>query len=270
MDMAIDRTSPAGGIVHLRNVTALATLIRRVDERGEGLPGLGVFSGHAGYGKSTACTWAVTHMNAVWVEIGDSWTRKTLCDRILFDLGIKPARTVADMVLQITEALAASGRTLLIDEAHDAARRGMLEIVREIHDKSLSPVILVGEEVLPQTLRKWERVHSRVLDWVQAEPASLRDVIQLAEVYAPGVVLSDALKRKLTVVAAGSLRRVRVNLDRIHEQARVRGRDHMDVGDCDPAKFFTGQPPAVRRQPAPAEVRPPEPAPVRPVARRAV
>ena len=159
----------------LRNVSAFLTLLKAVQNRGQGLPGMGTFYGPSGFGKSTAAIYAANTADACLVQMKSVWTRKKLCEAILSELSLPPAATVANMVDQISEQLAITGTPLLIDEADVLVAKKMVEIVRDIYEASFAPVILIGEELLPQKLQRWERVHGRMLRWVAAEPGNERD-----------------------------------------------------------------------------------------------
>ncbi len=234
-------------VAPLRNVAALVALIDRVQSRQSGLPGMATFYGPSGYGKTTAATYAANKFDAYCVQVKWCWTGKKLCQAILTDLSIPPAGTIADMVDQISEEIARSGRPLLIDEADHLIKRNMIELVRDIYESSGAAVILIGEELLPQKLQKWERVHGRMLDWVPAEPGSMADVGHLAPIHCAGVELDEALKKKLLAVSANSIRRICVNLDRVAEFARTRGVNSVSLKDWGRGDFFTGTAPAPRR-----------------------
>lgn len=75
-------------VAPLRNVVALVELITRVNQRGPGLPGLGVFYGWSGYGKTTAAVYAANRFRAFQVEVKSVWTKKKLCTEILRDMGV--------------------------------------------------------------------------------------------------------------------------------------------------------------------------------------
>jgi hypothetical protein len=89
------------GIALLRNVMSMVTLVQRVVDRRPNLPGMACYFGPSGYGKSSAATYAANVFDAYQVQIQSTWTKKTLCQAILRDLGIEPERQVADMVTQI-------------------------------------------------------------------------------------------------------------------------------------------------------------------------
>lgn len=234
-------------VAPLKNVSALVALVDRVQARSPSLPGMACFYGPSGFGKSTAAIYAANKFQAYSVQVKSCWTKKKLCEAIVVEMGLKSARTIADMVDQIAEQLALTDRPLLIDEADHLVARKMIEIVRDIYEGCQAPVILIGEERLPQALRQWERVHGRMLSWVQAEPGDLSDVHHLARLYCPGVHLSDDFKAKLLQGARQSIRRICVNLDQVSEFARTRGLERIDLEVWGDRGFFDGVAPAPRR-----------------------
>ena len=111
----------------LRNVAALVALIKRVQNRAFGLPGMGTFYGPTGYGKTYAACHAVVALDAIHVSVQKMWTKKTLLTAILRELSIVPKRTMAEMMMQVNEGLAVAGRPLIVDEADYAIDRDMIE-----------------------------------------------------------------------------------------------------------------------------------------------
>jgi DNA transposition AAA+ family ATPase len=208
---------------------------------------MATFYGPSGYGKTTAAIYAANKFRAYQVQVKSAWTAKKLCTSILQDLGFAPARTIADMVDQISEEIARSGRPLIIDEADHLVSRGMIEIVRDIYESSGAPVILIGEELLPQKLQQWERVHGRMLDWVGAQPGDIADVSHLARIYCAGVELDDELRQHLLKVSNASIRRICINLDRVREFALTKDLKRVSLRDWGKADFFSGHAPAPRR-----------------------
>ncbi|MBX3504331.1 MAG: ATP-binding protein [Parvibaculum sp.] len=247
MTKSTTAVNTAPTIAPLRNVTLLAELVERVQNRAPNLPGMATFSGPSGYGKSNAAMYAANRFRAYHVEVRSVWTRKNLCLAILHEMGLtQPANTVAGMVDQIGDQLARSQRPLLVDEADYLVKKSLIEVIRDIYEASQATVILIGEENLPSALKRWERVHGRMLDWIQAQPASLSDTRHLSKVYCPGIELADDLTAEAHAKARGSVRRVCVNLDRIREKASTLGKQRMTLADFPADAFFTGEPPAGR------------------------
>jgi len=231
----------------LRNVSAFLTLVRRPQNRPHDTPGMGCFFGLSGYGKTTASIFVANHEQACVVQCKSVWTQKALCQAILAELGVTAAKTIYEMVDQIAEALAREDVPLFIDEADFLVSKKMIEIVRDIYESSLIPVVLIGEELLPQKLQKWERVHGRVLSWVAAEPADARDFYLLRQIRCPDLDIAPELQAKMREASRGSARRMVENLEAARELGRTIGRETLTLKDWGGREFYTGATPMPRR-----------------------
>jgi hypothetical protein len=235
-------------VAPISNLNMVAVGADRLQTRVEGLPGIAVLFGPPGYGKTFACAAIANQLRGYYIQMRSAWSRKTLLEKILFEMGIKPAGTIPVLLDQVCEQLAKSRRPLFIDEFDQALRSdSMVELVRDIYEGAQASLMLVGEEGLPNKLRKWERFHSRVMTWLPALPVSLHDAQQLAPIYCPDVVVSDDLLQHLVEKAHGSVRRVSVNLTRVKEQADLKGESVMSMKNWNDAEhLYTGEAPARR------------------------
>ena len=230
----------------LRNVALCMTLVNRLIHRAPSLPGLGVMYSPSGYGKSYASIYAQNKTGAIRVEVGESWNRKTLVHALLLELGVSaPRGTIADLTAEAIRLIGDDPmRPVIIDEADKLVDKGMIEIVREIHEHSQAPVLLIGEELLPGKLQKVERVHNRVLEWLPAQPCDIDDCSKLASVFLHNIALADGLAARIVEAADGRARRIVVTLDAMAEWARNTGSKEIPL-DWD-GRLFTGRPPQRR------------------------
>lgn len=242
-----DRAELYNTVAPLTNVTRLVALVDRTQNRQHGLPGMGCYYGPAGYGKTTAAIYVTNTMQACHVQALPVGGAKALLEMIVVELGLRPKRVVYEMIKQAAKELAESGRPLIIDEADHILKTTMIEAIRAIHDISAAPVILMGEELLPQRLQAWERVHGRMLAWVEAEPATIEDVGHLAKVYAPRVEIVPELREAVLAASKASMRYISTNLAAIAEFAAVRGLSRVTSADWGGGAFHTGEPPTLRR-----------------------
>lgn len=242
-------------VAPLQTVTRLLALIGRCADRTPGLPGMACFYGPAGYGKSTAAIYAANRMNAVHVEAKSLGGLKMLLEAMLAELGLRPKGSAGRLFVQVVEELIRTGRPLIVDEADRLLRDVPIETIRDIHEASGAPVILMGEESLPHKLTRWPRVHGRMLAWVEAEPARIDDVTHLAAIYAAGIDVAPDLRARVLEASRGSLRYISTNLALIREAALVKGQTRMAAADWGATALHTGEPPAIRRS-APLGVAP--------------
>lgn len=241
-----EQTPGHNTLAPLKNVTAMVSLIKKAQNRIEGIPGMACYYGPAGFGKSSAALWAANELGCVLIEAGDSWTKKYFCEVLLRHFGEKPRGSIPHMVERIKVALMSANVPLLIDEADHLVNKRYIELAREIYDGTEVPVILIGEEELPQKLRRWERIHSRMLDWRGALPADRQDLNVLAGVVCPGVEIGEDLKDALYSASGGSLRRMATNLALIYSAATSRGLRAIGVSEWKGTAFHTGEAPQPR------------------------
>lgn len=233
-------------IAPLRNVMLFTELVQRVVDRPRHLPGMATFHGFSGYGKTFAATYAANRFRAYYVEVGESWTKAKFCKSLMVELGLQPSGTIADMVDAIIGQLVVTDRPIIIDEFDHVVRRRYHETVREIHDKSGAPMVLIGEELLPQLLSTSERFHNRMLDWVPAVPADVDDGVELARLYVPDIEIARDLVETIVRKAEGRVRRIAVNFERVRQVALSEGWSSVDRAAWGDRPLFSGQPPARR------------------------
>jgi len=231
-------------IAQIHNLELVRTAAERLAGRTAGLPGMAALYGPAGYGKTTAALAIANENRAYFVQMRSAWGRKALLEKVLLEMGAKPHGTIPQMLDQVCEQLATSGRMLMIDEFDYCIRNdSMIELVRDIYEGSQATLLLLGEEMLPQKLKRWERFHSRILSWIPAQPVSVADAGALVPIYCPGLHVAGDLLEHLVRVSGGSVRRVSVNLATIHEAASVEGWDSVDRKAWGERPIYTGDAP---------------------------
>lgn len=228
-------------IAPLQNVMLCSQAITRAMSRPEHLPGVVVLYGHSGWGKTFAATYSANKYRAHYVQCKSAWTRKAFLKAVLTEMGIAPAATIYEMVDQIAQELALSGRPLIIDEADFLVDRGFIEIVRDIYESSFGTILLIGEEQIPAKLKKWERFHNRVLEWVPAQPATLADAQTLTKIYAPNVTIHSDLLERVVDMSRNVTRRICVNLNLINDTCKREGWDEVDMSLWGNREIYTGQ-----------------------------
>ena len=230
----------------LRNVALCMQVLERAMNRPRHLPGMVTFYGPSGWGKSFAAAYAANKTRAYYVECKSTWTRKAILGAILNDMGIAPAATIYEMTDQIAENLTLSGRPLIIDEMDHIVEKKAVEIIRDIYEGSRAAILLIGEELLPGKLSRWERFHNRMLAWEPAQPADSNDCMQLARLYCPEIEIDELLLQHILKVSRKAVRRICVNLDMVLAEARRQGLQLIGLKDCKQLTFYTGDAPKRR------------------------
>jgi len=230
------------------NLNLCLSALRSALKRSMSLPGLVCLFGPSGYGKSCAAAWVAGREGAFYVQARSVWSRKHFLQAVLREMGLPTKGTIAELADRVAEELAARGKPLIIDEADHLVDRGAVELVRDLYEAGGMPLVLIGEEGLPNKLKRYERVHERVLQWIPAQPVCLGDAKALAALYGQGVVFTDDLLSHLVEQAHGSARRVSVNLEWLAEKAKANGCSQLELKDLKRLKLelYTGQAPKRR------------------------
>ncbi len=242
--------SPAvNTIAPLKNVAAFNGLLRRVIDRSPSLPGMACFFGRSGLGKTQSAIFGANTTRAIHVDVGQFTTAKYLIESILLELGVSKPRGSIPQLIEQTIGLMAMDRTrpLIVDEAHWIAHKKFVDVLKQLHDGSLAPVILIGEETLPKQLEAHERVHNRMLEWVGAEPCGMDDAKHLVRAYCADISIKDELLKAIIERTGGNTRRIVVNLARVQEEARRAGKSTIGINDYDAKLISSSSAPSPRR-----------------------
>lgn len=227
--MTVSQSMSAGlSIAPLQNVSKCYLALERAMKRPEHLPGMIAHYGPSGTGKSMAAAWSANRTRAYYIELKSTWTKKAMLIALQREMGMPAARTIYEAVDQVSEQLALSGRPLIVDESDYLVQKGNVEVIRDIYEASHGTILLIGEELLPQKLAKWERFHNRILDWIPAALCALEDAQKLAGIYT-NMTIQDDLLAEIIKQSHGITRRVAVNLNRIAETARPQGWESVDL-----------------------------------------
>lgn len=236
------------GVAALNNVILAATCMETLVGSSGHVDKIGVLYGRAGLGKSYAARYLGNRYEAYRIECKSVWNRKTVLTEILDRMGITPSNTMPNMLKQICKQLSDSGRPLVIDEMDHLVEKKAVEIIRDIYDGSRTPILLIGEEGLPTKLERWERVHSRVLNFQPVYPLDIDDAKSLAGLYCRKVRIADDLLEHIRAKSGGSARRICVNLERVEELSLRMGLDSVDLAAWGDQSLNTGAAPVSGRR----------------------
>jgi DNA transposition AAA+ family ATPase len=242
-------------IVPISNVGRLMEAADALINRSIGMPGMGLIEGQTGYGKTTAVAWLTTRLNGVYVRALATTTPSSLLDSICKELNIGKRATNVGTVEEIVRKLAETSRPLFIDEAdYLADRKKLIETLRDVHDLSTVPVVLIGMHGFRRKVTSLQQLTGRIAEWVEFQPSTIDDATRLAKELAE-VEISADLVRKLHAEANGSVRLIVVGMSKIEQYAKARGWDRIALAQWPTtSSFFVGSAPKAPQRAAIAAV----------------
>lgn len=244
-------------IVPVKNIAAMKAAGDALIHRATGMPGMGLIWGPTGYGKTTAVTWFVNQCHGVYVRAVRLWTPKTMLSAIARELDIDCRRmNNAETLEAIIQRLAETGRPLFVDEAdYVIDSRRLTDTLRDIHDLSVCPVILVGMHGIEKRIRGNEQFTGRIAQWVAFGGCDLSDARLLADGLCEVTVADDLLadlhdKASPKSGGGAEIRRLVVGLAAIEGYAKRRGMAQIAKKDWPGRDYFIGAPAAPAAAPA--------------------
>jgi hypothetical protein len=121
----------------------------------------------------------------------------------------------------------------------------MLDTLRDIHDTSNVPVILIGHEGTERRLVHRAQLARRISEWVEFRPLDKEDARILANTVAE-VDIADDLLADLHAQSKGSTGLMTVGLARIESMAKANGWKTVDADQWQGRAFFLGNAPKNR------------------------
>lgn len=164
------------------NVARFTSAMRILEDTRKGQPGLAVVYGRAGRGKTVAATSWYAERGGFFLRVWQDWTQFSFLQALCFEVAGERPHGAHQCKTRICEALGrreGQPRTIYVDEA-DRLHPGRIEDLRDIHDVTGCPVVLIGEEQLYPSLGAKRRIWSRVTQRVEFGPVKDEDVLVFA------------------------------------------------------------------------------------------
>lgn len=202
--------------VKTENVLRMVAALGELERRESMVPGLGLIHGHQGYGKTVATHWYAVQSAAVYVRAQGAWTVNWMLMDLAATLGLAPEGISRANFRNIVSELGKRPRLVMVDEADYVIReRKMLDTVRDLHDATGAPLVLVGMAGCKEAVaRKSPQFWSRVSQEVEFVPLSVEDVRVIALDLAD-LQLQEDLARKIQRQTEGNFRKTVVLLNQI-------------------------------------------------------
>jgi hypothetical protein len=232
-------------IAQVSNIKTLWAAAETLRTRAPGVPGIGLIWGATGYGKTTAITWLANQprVNAVYVRAMATWSPTAMLGQIMRELDAEPKSRCSTMIDFIVRALAREDRPLFVDESdYLTDNRKLLDTLRDLHDMATTPLILIGMKDFKRRVMQKEQLAGRISQWVEFQPADLKDARVLCDELCE-VRVADDLLAALHQKSGGSMRGMVVGLSRIEHLARKQGWPSVDLKHWEDRPFtFSSEP----------------------------
>lgn len=164
--------------VKTNNVKRFITMMNNLQNRAEGVPGMALVYGEPGLGKTQVIKWWAFKNDAILIRCNQMMSARWLLKEILDYMSeIKPY-SISDSFDEVIRNLVLTPRVLIVDEVDylTMEKNKSIEILRDIHDKTNIPVVLVGMTSAHSRLKKFSHLYDRLSEIVKFERFSKTDI----------------------------------------------------------------------------------------------
>ena len=164
--------------VKTNNVKRFITTMNNLQNRAEGVPGMGLVYGEPGLGKTQAIKWWAFKNDAVLIRCNQMMSARWLLKELLDYMSEINPYSISDSFDEVIRNLILTPRILIVDEVDYLTmdKNKSIEILRDIHDKTNVPVVLVGMTNAHSRLKKFSHLYDRLSEIVKFERFSKADI----------------------------------------------------------------------------------------------
>ena len=162
------------------NVKRFTVAVNGILEAPEGVDKMALIYGDPGLGKTES---ALRFMNdcekdVIFIRTKKLMTGRWFLEELVRELGETPARRTSDLFDQVVESLSLSQAVVILDEVDYLTPR-TLETIRDIHDISNAPFVMIGMDRADITLQAFRPLWRRFSQIVKFEHLGKKDVKEL-------------------------------------------------------------------------------------------
>ena len=168
--------------VKTKNVKNFVSTLANLQNRAKGVPGMALVYGEPGLGKTQAALWWVANNqeDAIYVSATQSMTTKWLLEEIIRELGDSPFYRTSEIFEQIVRELIKSPKVIIVDEIdYLAHEKSTIEMLRDIHDRTHTPIVLIGMTYADKKLKRYRHLYDRLSEILQFQKFPLEDTKNL-------------------------------------------------------------------------------------------
>lgn len=121
---------------------------------------MGLIYGETGLGKSQAAIWWAVNNDAILVSAKQTMSARWLLEDIVKEMGETPYYKTSELFEQIKIELIKNPRLIIVDEINYLATdKCAIEILRDIHDETHNPILLIGMGLADKKLKRYKHLY---------------------------------------------------------------------------------------------------------------
>ena len=180
--------------VKTKNVKNFVSLMEEVKQLPNNIPKIILVYGEYGLGKSETIKWWTFKNDCIYVRANQGMTSRWLLSEIAEELGEEPFWHIQDTFNLVEQKLKQNPKPLIIDEVDYLVTNNVIEILRDLHDRTMCPMILVGMINIDKKLSRYPHLKDRIYKAFKFEPYNKQDIKQILSELSEIQITNDGLE----------------------------------------------------------------------------
>ena len=165
--------------VKTKNVKNFVSLMEEVKQLPNNIPKIILVYGEHGLGKSQTIQWWADKNDSVYVRATQEMTSRWLLSEIAEELGEEAFYHSQETFTLIENNLRQNNKVIIVDEVDYLIDKSIIETLRDLHDKTGCPVVLVGMGNIDKKLSRYPHIIDRIYKSFKFERYDFEDVKQI-------------------------------------------------------------------------------------------
>ena len=180
--------------VRTKNVKKFVALMEEVKQLPANIPKIVLVFGEYGLGKSETIKWWTFKNDCIYVRANQGMTSRWLLSEIAEELGEEAFWHIQDTFNLVEQKLKQNPKPLIIDEVDYLVTNNVIEILRDLHDRTGCPMILVGMVNIDKKLSRYPHLKDRIYKAFKFEPYEKQDIKQILSELSEIPITNDGLE----------------------------------------------------------------------------
>ena len=180
--------------VRTKNVKKFVALMEEVKLLPANIPKIVLVFGEYGLGKSETIKWWTFKNDCIYVRANQGMSSRWLLSEIVEELGEEPFWHIQDTFNLVEQKLKQNPKPLIIDEVDYLVPNNVIEILRDLHDRTMCPMILVGMVNIDKKLSRYPHLKDRIYMAFKFESYDKQDIMQILSELSEIPITNDGLE----------------------------------------------------------------------------
>ena len=167
--------------IKTKNVKRFVALMDELQKLPPNIPKLALVYGDHGLGKSQAIQWWADKNDSVYVRATQGMTSRWLLSEIAEELGENPYWHTQETFELIEKYLRQHSKVIIVDEIDYLIEKHTVETLRDLHDRTACPIVLVGMGVADKKLARYPHLVDRLYKTLRFEQFNEEDITDILQ-----------------------------------------------------------------------------------------